>query len=61
MQLGILTAPFAETPLDGVADWAASAGFQALEIACWPSTGGEKRRYAGPAHLRIEDMTPARG
>lgn len=61
MQLGILTAPFADTPLEQVADYAASAGFEALEIACWPQAGGEKRRYAGTAHLPIEDMTPSRG
>ncbi len=61
MQLGILTAPFADTPLDAVADYAASAGFEALEIACWPAAGGETRRYAGTAHLPVEDMTPARG
>lgn len=61
MQLGILTAPFTDTSLSDVADWAAGAGFQALEIACWPAAGGEKRRYAGTAHLPVEDMTRARG
>jgi sugar phosphate isomerase/epimerase len=61
MELGILTAPFADTALDQVADWAAGAGFKCLEIACWPAAGGEKRRYAGTAHLPIEDMTPALG
>lgn len=61
MQLGILTAPFADMALEGVADYAAGAGFEALEIACWPQAGGEKRRYAGTAHLPIEDMTRARG
>ncbi len=61
MQLGILTAPFADTALEQVADYAASAGFEALEIACWPQAGGEKRRYAGTAHLPVEDMTSARG
>jgi sugar phosphate isomerase/epimerase len=61
MQLGILTAPFADTPLAAVADYAAGAGFEALEIACWPASGGETRRYAGTAHLPIEDMTAARG
>lgn len=61
MQLGILTAPFPDTPLEAVADYAAGAGFEALEIACWPQAGGEKRRYAGTAHLPVEDMTPARG
>lgn len=60
MQLGILTAPFPDTPLEAVADYAAGAGFEALEIACWPQAGGEKRRYAGTAHLPIEDMTAAR-
>jgi sugar phosphate isomerase/epimerase len=61
MELGILTAPFADTALDQVAAWAAGAGFKCLEIACWPAAGGEKRRYAGTAHLPIEDMTPALG
>ncbi len=60
MKLGILTAPFVETPLPAVTDWAASAGFQALEIACWPAAGGEKRRYASTAHLPVEDMTALR-
>ncbi|MCF1710976.1 sugar phosphate isomerase/epimerase [Tabrizicola sp. J26] len=59
MKLGILTAPFPELPLQQVADWASGAGFEAIEIACWPSAGGEKRRYAGTSHLPIEDMTPA--
>jgi len=61
MKLGILTAPFADSTLAEVADWSASAGFEALEIACWPSAGSEKRRYAGTAHIAVEDMTPARG
>jgi len=58
MKLGILTAPFPELSLGEVAAWAKGAGFEALEIACWPSGGGEKRRYAGTAHLPIEDMSP---
>lgn len=61
MKLGLLTAPFADTSLADVASWSASAGFEALEIACWPSAGGERRRYAGTAHLPVEDMTPAHG
>jgi sugar phosphate isomerase/epimerase len=57
VKLGILTAPFAETSLDDVADWSAAAGFEALEIACWPSASGEKRRYAGTSHIAVEEMT----
>ena len=59
MKLGLLTAPFADASLMEVADWSASAGFEALEIACWPSAGGETRRYAGTAHVAVKDMTPA--
>ena len=57
MKLGILTAPFAETSLADVADWSASAGFEALEIACWPSASGEKRRYAGTSHIAVEEIS----
>lgn len=38
MKLGILTAPFPDTPLTEVAGWAGSVGFEALEIACWPKS-----------------------
>jgi sugar phosphate isomerase/epimerase len=53
MNLGILTAPFPDTPLAGVADWASSAGFEALEIACWPKSSGPSRRYAGTSHIDV--------
>ena len=45
MRLGFLTAPFPETPLMDVADWAAGAGFEVLEIACWPRSDGPTRRF----------------
>ncbi|TGR79979.1 sugar phosphate isomerase/epimerase, partial [Mesorhizobium sp. M2D.F.Ca.ET.223.01.1.1] len=51
MKLGLLTAPFPDTALGEVADWARSAGFEALEIACWPKTSGASRRYAGTSHI----------
>lgn len=59
MKLGILTAPFADTSLDEVADWAASAGFEALEIACWPRSSGPTRRYAGTSHIDVAGLTDA--
>ncbi|HRA44772.1 MAG TPA: sugar phosphate isomerase/epimerase [Phycicoccus sp.] len=61
MKLGLLTAPFEDTPLSEVAAWAASAGYEQLEVAAWPQAGAERRRYAGTAHLPVEDMTEARG
>ncbi|RYG83215.1 MAG: sugar phosphate isomerase/epimerase, partial [Alphaproteobacteria bacterium] len=57
MKLGILTAPFADTPLDGVADWSRSVGFEALEIACWPRTSGPTRRYAGTSHIDVANLS----
>ncbi len=60
MKLGILTAPFPDTPLGEVADWAAAEGFAALEIACWPAAGGAVRRYAGTSHIDVDGMDRSR-
>jgi sugar phosphate isomerase/epimerase len=60
MNLGLLTAPFPETPLDEVADWAAANGFTTIEIAAWPASGGDTRRYAGTSHVDVADMPEPR-
>ncbi|MCR9139977.1 MAG: sugar phosphate isomerase/epimerase [Alphaproteobacteria bacterium] len=60
MQLGILTAPFPDVPLMDVADWAASSGFQSLEIACWPVSRGPTRRYAGTTHIDVAETDSAK-
>jgi sugar phosphate isomerase/epimerase len=57
MKLGILTAPFPDTSLSDVADWAVLSGFSALEVACWPQSGGETRRYAGTSHINVDGLT----
>ena len=57
MRLGFLTAPFPETPLMEVADWAASEGFEVLEIACWPKSEGPTRRYAGTSHIDVAGLS----
>jgi sugar phosphate isomerase/epimerase len=59
MKLGLLTAPFPDTPLMEVADWAAAHGLGCLEIACWPAAGGERRRYAGTCHIDVASLSPA--
>lgn len=61
MKLGFLTAPFPETPLMEVADWAASVGFETLEIACWPKSTGPTRRYAGTTHIDVAATSPEQG
>ena len=56
MKLGLLTAAFPSLSLEQVAQWAQDNGFEALEIACWPSSGGERRRYAGVSHIDVENL-----
>ncbi len=59
MRLGLLTAPFPSTPLDEVADWTAANGFESIEIACWPPSSGDARRYAGTSHIDVTNLTKA--
>jgi sugar phosphate isomerase/epimerase len=61
VKLGFLTAPFPATPLLDVADWARSAGFSALEVACWPAASGNARRYAGTSHIDVANLSAAEG
>ena len=61
MKLGLLTAPFETTPLMEVADWAGANGFSAMEIACWPASGADRRRYAGTSHINVDGLTKAQG
>lgn len=61
MKLGLLTAPFEDTDLMDVAQWAGSNGFAAFEVACWPDTGGEKRRYAGTSHIDVDGLSASAG
>src|SRR6185312_3417822 len=58
VKLGLLTAAFPDQSLEEVAQWASANGFEALEIACWPSSGSENRRYAGVAHIDVDDLNP---
>ena len=60
MRLGLLTAPFPNTPLMEVADWTAANGFESIEIACWPAATGPTRRYAGTSHIDVANLSKAR-
>lgn len=57
MKLGLLTAPFPETPLADVVDWTAANGFESIEIACWPRASGPTRRYAGTSHIDVANLS----
>jgi sugar phosphate isomerase/epimerase len=59
MKLGLLSAALPDLSLEQFVTWAASNGFQMVELACWPS-GKAERRYAGVTHIDVADLTPAR-
>jgi sugar phosphate isomerase/epimerase len=56
VKLGLLTAAFPRLSLERVAAWAAANGFEMLEVACWPASGGERRRYAGVSHIDVDRL-----
>jgi sugar phosphate isomerase/epimerase len=58
MKLGLFTAAFPGRPLDTIADFAAAAGYEALEIACWPPSRAD-RRYAGVTHIDAAGLVRA--
>ena len=60
MKLGLLTAAFPTLSLEEVAQWAHANGFEALEIACWPSSRGERRRYSGVSHIDVDRLNAKR-
>jgi sugar phosphate isomerase/epimerase len=60
LKLGLLTAAFTGLSLEQVAHWAHDNEFEALEIACWPSSEGEKRRYAGVSHIDVQRFDPGK-
>ena len=60
MRLGLLTAAFPRLTLEKTATWASANGFEMLEVACWPAGGGERRRYAGVAHIDVERLDPGK-
>lgn len=53
MKLGFLTACLPELALPEIAEWAAATGYEALEVAVWPSTGSRdfEASHIDVAHL----------
>lgn len=59
MQLGFVSAIFADLPLEEVFAFAAGEGYQCVEVMCWPP-GKAERRYAGVTHLDVLALDDAR-
>ena len=56
MKLGLLTACMPERPLDRIAAWAGEHGYEALELAAWPSIGD---RPFTAAHVAVDRFDSA--
>ena len=57
MKFGLITSIFEGMDFKDVVDFAAQNGLECLEVACWPTSGGAKRRYAGVSHIDAENLT----
>jgi sugar phosphate isomerase/epimerase len=58
MQLGFVSAILGDLSLAEVATFAAEAGYECVELMCWPVSKAE-RRYAGVTHVDVTDFTAA--
>jgi len=55
MKLGFVSAILPDLPLKDVAGFAAEAGFEVVELMCWPK-GKAERRYAGVTHVDVANF-----
>ena len=58
MDLGFVSAILADQSLDEVLSFARDAGFDCVELMCWPA-GKAERRYAGVTHLDVTEFDAA--
>jgi sugar phosphate isomerase/epimerase len=58
MQLGFVSAILPDLELSEVAAFAAEAGYDCVELMCWPP-GKAERRYAGVTHVDVTDLDDA--
>ena len=56
MKLGLMTAAFPRLTLEKLAFWSAENGYEMIEVACWPSSKGRQRRYAGVCHIDVDAL-----
>ena len=59
MQLGFVSAILPDLSLAEVAQFAGQAGYDCVELMCWPVSKAE-RRYAGVTHVDVTDFTSAK-
>ena len=55
MQLGFVSAILPDLALEEVLTFAASTGYDCVEVMCWPK-GAADRRYAGVTHIDVNSL-----
>jgi sugar phosphate isomerase/epimerase len=58
MKLGFVSAILPDLSLEEVAAFAREAGYDCVEVMCWPA-GKSERRYAGVTHVDVVDFNAA--
>lgn len=58
MQLGFVSAILPDLSLEEIFSTAAEAGYDCVEVMCWP-VGEAERRYAGVTHIDVNHFGPA--
>lgn len=58
MDLGFVSAIFADQTFEEVIAFASENGFQCVEVMCWPK-GQAERRYAGVTHIDVDQLGDA--
>ena len=56
MKLGFVSAILPDLTLSEVAAFAATSGYDCVELMCWPK-GKAERRYAGVTHIDVVGFT----
>lgn len=56
MKLGFVSAILPDLSGEEVIDFAATEGFDCVEVMCWPK-GKAERRYAGVTHIDVNDLS----
>lgn len=56
LKLGFVSAILADFGFEHVVDFASKHEFSCLEMMCWPTEGGDNRRYAGVTHINVDKL-----
>ena len=56
LDLGFVSAILSEKSFEEVIQFAAKEQFKCVEVMCWPTNNADARRYAGVAHIDVDNF-----